>query len=105
VDTVELINQTLKDNPIVIFMKGSPEMPQCGFSMQASQALKACKADFAYVDVLANPDVRQTLPSISNWPTFPQIFINGDLVGGCDIVLDLYQSGELQQMVSSVAKS
>ena len=104
-ETVELINQTLKDNPIVIFMKGSPEMPQCGFSMQASQALKACKADFAYVDVLANPDVRQTLPSISNWPTFPQIFINGELVGGCDIVLDLYQSGELQQMVSSVAKS
>jgi len=105
VDTVELINQTLKDNPIVIFMKGSPEMPQCGFSMQASQALKACKADFAYVDVLANPDVRQTLPSISNWPTFPQIFINGELVGGCDIVLDLHQSGELQQMVSSVTKS
>ncbi len=104
-ETVELINQTLKDNPIVIFMKGSPEMPQCGFSMQASQALKACKADFAYVDVLANPDVRQTLPSISNWPTFPQIFINGELVGGCDIVLDLYQRGELQQMVSSVAKS
>jgi len=105
VDTVELINQTLKDNPIVIFMKGSPEMPQCGFSMQASQALKACKADFAYVDVLANQDVRQTLPSISNWPTFPQIFINGELVGGCDIVLDLHQSGELQQMVSSVIKS
>ncbi len=104
-DTVELINQTLKDNPIVIFMKGSPEMPQCGFSMQASQALKACKADFAYVDVLANQDVRQTLPSISNWPTFPQIFINGELVGGCDIVLDLHQSGELQQMVSSVIKS
>ena len=104
-DTVELINQTLKDNPIVIFMKGSPEMPQCGFSMQASQALKACKADFAYVDVLVNQDVRQTLPSISNWPTFPQIFINGELVGGCDIVLDLHQSGELQQMVSSVTKS
>jgi monothiol glutaredoxin len=105
VDTVEQINQTIKENPIVIFMKGSPEMPQCGFSMQASQALKACKADFAYVDVLANPDVRQTLPSISNWPTFPQIFINGELVGGCDIVLDLYQSGELQKLVNSAASA
>ncbi len=104
-DTVEQINQTIKENPIVIFMKGSPEMPQCGFSMQASQALKACKADFAYVDVLANPDVRQTLPSISNWPTFPQIFINGELVGGCDIVLDLYQSGELQKLVNSAASA
>jgi monothiol glutaredoxin len=102
---VEQINQTIKENPIVIFMKGSPEMPQCGFSMQASQALKACKADFAYVDVLANPDVRQTLPSISNWPTFPQIFINGELVGGCDIVLDLYQSGELQKLVNSAASA
>jgi len=99
VDTVEQINQTLKDNPIVIFMKGSPEMPQCGFSMQASQALKACKADFAFVDVLANPEIRQTLPRLSNWPTFPQIFINGELIGGCDIVMDLHQNGELQKLV------
>ena len=103
-DTVEQINHTIKENPIVIFMKGSPEMPQCGFSMQASQALKACKADFAYVDVLANPEVRQTLPGISNWPTFPQIFINGELIGGCDIVLDLHQKGELQELVASAAR-
>ena len=104
-DTVTQINQTIKDNPIVIFMKGSPEMPQCGFSMQASQALKACKADFAYVDILANPDIRQTLPTLSNWPTFPQIFINSELVGGCDIILDLYSQGELQKLVDAAVKT
>lgn len=98
-DVIDNIKQTIKDNRIVLFMKGSPEMPQCGFSMQASQALKACNADFAYVDVLANPDVRQNLPKISNWPTFPQIFIDGELIGGCDIVLELFQNGELQKLV------
>ena len=98
---IDQINQTIKDNSIVIFMKGCPEMPQCGFSMQASQALKACNAQFAHVDVLANPEVRQTLPKISNWPTFPQVFINGELIGGCDIVLELHHSGELQKLVSS----
>ncbi len=104
-NTVDQINQTLKDNPIVIFMKGSPEMPQCGFSMQASQALKACAANFAHVDVLANLEVRQALPQISHWPTFPQIFINGELIGGCDIVMDLHQKGELQKLVSAASKT
>jgi monothiol glutaredoxin len=104
VDVIDNIKQTIKDNRIVLFMKGSPEMPQCGFSMQASQALKACNADFAYVDVLANPDVRQNLPKISNWPTFPQIFIDGELIGGCDIVLELFQNGELQKLVQDASE-
>ena len=98
-DIIDDIKKTISENPIILFMKGSPEMPQCGFSMQTSQALKASNADFAYVDVLANPDVRQNLPKVSNWPTFPQVFVNGELIGGCDIVLDLYQKGELQKIV------
>jgi monothiol glutaredoxin len=104
VDVIDKIKQTISENPIVLFMKGSPEMPQCGFSMQASQALKACNAEFAYVDVLANPEIRQNLPKVSNWPTFPQIFINGELIGGCDIVVELYHSGELQKLVEGAGK-
>ena len=96
------IKQTITANPIVIFMKGSPDFPQCGFSMRASQALKAAGAEhFAHVDVLADPEVRATLPQISNWPTFPQVFINGELVGGCDITLEMFQSGELQKLVQA----
>lgn len=98
-DTVARIKHDISSNKIVLFMKGTPEQPQCGFSAQAVKALKACKAQFASVDVLANPDVRQQLPQYSNWPTFPQLFINGELVGGCDIMLELLRSGELQQMV------
>lgn len=98
-NTVERIKKDISSHKIVLFMKGTPEQPQCGFSAQAVKALNACKATFASVDVLANPDVRQELPQYSNWPTFPQLFINGELVGGCDIMLELLRSGELQQMV------
>jgi monothiol glutaredoxin len=101
VDAISSIKQTIADNPVVIFMKGTPEFPQCGFSMRTVQALKACGADFAYVDVLANPDVRAHLPQVSNWPTFPQLFINGELIGGCDITLDLFQRGELKTMLQA----
>lgn len=102
-DAVTSIKQTIADNPVVIFMKGTPEFPQCGFSMRTVQVLKACGADFAYVDVLANPDVRAQLPQVSNWPTFPQLFINGELIGGCDITLDLFQRGELKAMLQATA--
>lgn len=98
-DVIEHIKKTIAENPILLFMKGSPEFPQCGFSMRTVEALKACNAEFAYVDILANQEIRANLPKVSNWPTFPQVFINGELVGGCDIVLDLYQKGELQTMV------
>ena len=101
-DLIEQIKATIAENPILLFMKGSPEMPQCGFSMRTAEALKACNKEFAYVDVMANQEIRSNLPQISNWPTFPQVFINGELVGGCDIVLDLYQKGELQTMVENV---
>ena len=99
-DVMERIKQTIEGNRIVIFMKGTPQSPQCGFSMRASQALAACGVDFAHVDVLADPEVRQNLPRYSNWPTFPQLFLHGELIGGCDITLELLESGELQRMVS-----
>src|SRR3989338_10340745 len=102
--TLDEIKTTLASSPIVLFMKGTPDFPQCGFSMRTAQALKACNVDFAYVDVLAEPDVRANLPVISNWPTFPQVFVNGELIGGCDIVLDMFQKGELQTIVQEAVK-
>lgn len=98
--TIDRIKDIINNNRIVIFMKGTPDFPQCGFSARTVQALKACGASFAHVDVLANPDIRAELPAYANWPTFPQVYINGELIGGCDITLELFQSGELQQMIN-----
>lgn len=98
-DVMDRIKDAVESNPIVIFMKGTPQMPQCGFSSRAAQALMACGEEFAFVNVLADPEVFQNLPRYANWPTFPQIYINGELVGGCDITLELFQKGELQKMV------
>ncbi|HEX6832008.1 MAG TPA: Grx4 family monothiol glutaredoxin [Rudaea sp.] len=98
-DVLDRIKQTVHDNPIVLFMKGTPQFPMCGFSSRTAQALKASGAEFASVNVLEDPDVRANLPRYSNWPTFPQLFINGELIGGCDIALELFESGELQRMV------
>ena len=97
------IRQQIEDNPVLIYMKGSPEQPQCGFSAQASQMLIACGERFAYIDILANPDIRANLPEVSDWPTFPQLFVGGELVGGCDIITEMYQSGELQPLVKEAA--
>ena len=101
------IHATIRDqiaaNPILIYMKGSPDQPQCGFSAQASQVLMACGERFAYIDILANPEIRAHLPEVSEWPTFPQLFIEGELVGGCDIIVEMYQSGELQPMIKDAA--
>ncbi len=102
-NAVEEIKNTIASNPVVLFMKGTPDFPQCGFSMRTVQALRACNVEFAYVDVLANPEVRANLPRISNWPTFPQVFVGGELIGGCDITLDLYQKGELQKLLQAAA--
>lgn len=102
-DVLEEIKQKVEENPIVLFMKGSPDFPQCGFSMRTSQALRECDVEFAFVDVLANPEIRANLPQYSNWPTFPQVFINGELIGGCDIVMDLYEKGDLQKMTKEAA--
>ncbi len=104
-DVQESIKNVIEENDVIIFMKGSPEAPQCGFSARTTEALKACNADFAYIDVLAEPEVRSSLPQYSNWPTFPQLFVNGELVGGCDIVMDLYQKGELQTMIDAATAS
>ena len=98
-EIIEQLKTTIAENPIILFMKGSPDFPQCGFSMRTAQALKACEVDFVYVDVLASPEVRSNLPGISNWPTFPQVFVNGELIGGCDIVLEMYQNGELKSVL------
>ena len=100
-DIIEQLKNTISENPIILFMKGSPDFPQCGFSMRTAQALKACDTEFVYVDVLAAPEVRQNLPSVSNWPTFPQVFVNGELIGGCDIVLEMHQSGELKSLLQT----
>jgi len=99
-DIVKQIKSTISENPVILFMKGSPDFPQCGFSMRTVEALKACDVEFAYVDVLASPDVRSHLPGISNWPTFPQVFVNGELIGGCDIVLEMFQKGELKSLLN-----
>lgn len=100
-DILETIKQQIEQNPVILYMKGSPEAPQCGFSQRTSQAVMACGKRFAFVDVLTNPDIRTHLPKYANWPTFPQLWVNGELVGGCDIVTDLHAKGELQPLIDS----
>ena len=87
------------DNDVILYMKGSPSAPQCGFSQRASQALMACGQRFAYVDILTNPEIRSELPKFANWPTFPQLWVAGELIGGSDIILDMFQKGELQPLI------
>ena len=93
----EQIQQAITDNPVVLFMKGTPEQPRCGFSARTVAALEATGSPFAAVDVLPHPAIRQVVSEISNWPTIPQLFVNGELVGGCDIVTEMYESGELAE--------
>lgn len=97
------IKDQIKNNNILIYMKGSPYEPQCGFSARTVKALIECEAEFSYVDVLLNPDIRQHLPAVSEWPTFPQLFINGELVGGCDIVTQMHANGELKRLIESIS--
>lgn len=101
--TFEKIQQQIAKNPLLLYMKGSPKLPSCGFSAKAAQTLSACGEHFSYVDVLTNLDVRAELPKFSNWPTFPQLWIDGELIGGCDIITEMYQSGELQLMIKEIA--
>ena len=101
-DVIEKINNQIADNKILLYMKGSPDKPECGFSQRASQILMACGKEFSLVDILSNPEIRQELPSVSEWPTFPQLFINGELVGGSDIMMEMYQNGELKELIDSV---
>ncbi len=98
-DVTQRIQDQLKSNPVVLFMKGTPDFPQCGFSASAVRPLAACGAEFAYVNIFEDPELREALKRYSNWPTYPQLYVNGELVGGCDIVTEMYQSGELQQVL------
>ncbi|MBS7325950.1 MAG: Grx4 family monothiol glutaredoxin [Thiopseudomonas sp.] len=100
-DIIETIKEQISSNPVIIYMKGSPSAPQCGFSMRASQALMACGEKFAYVDILQNPDIRANLPAYANWPTFPQLWVGGELVGGCDIITEMHEAGELAPVVKA----
>lgn len=102
--TEETIRKQLQDHTVLLYMKGTPDEPRCGFSSRAVAALKATGVPFAHVDVLENPFIRERLPKVSNWPTFPQLFVRGELVGGCDIVADLSKSGELQKLLDGATK-
>lgn len=102
-ETVEIIKEQIENNPILLYMKGSPNQPQCGFSQRTVQALMACGERFAYVDILSNPDIRTHLPKYANWPTFPQLWVDGELIGGCDIVTEMHENGELQELVKASA--
>lgn len=98
----EIIRNQIADNPIIIYMKGIPDAPECGFSARAIAALKAFDADLAFVNVLAAPSIRERLPGVSGWPTFPQLFVQGELIGGSDIVCEMAASGELKEIISKV---
>ncbi|TDT38480.1 monothiol glutaredoxin [Halospina denitrificans] len=102
-DINDNIKQQLQDNPILLYMKGTPQAPQCGFSAKTVQALMACGERFAYVNILENDELREALKTYSNWPTYPQLYVNGELVGGCDIILEMYESGELEEVVKNAA--
>lgn len=98
-EALDRIRKQVSDNPVIVYMKGSPDFPQCGFSARTVAALKQCGVPFAYVNIYENEDIYRALPQFANWPTFPQLYVKGELVGGCDITLDLYESGELQKML------
>ena len=99
----EKIKEQIKENKILIYMKGSPYEPKCGFSAKTVQALIDCGAEFSYVDILENQEIRQNLPNISDWPTFPQVFVNGELIGGCDIVTEMHEAGDLEGIIRDAA--
>ncbi|MFD2229617.1 Grx4 family monothiol glutaredoxin [Alkalimarinus sediminis] len=102
-DIMDTIKEQIEGNDILLYMKGTPQAPQCGFSAKTVQSLMACGERFAYVNILENSDVRENLKVYSNWPTFPQLYIKGELIGGCDIVLEMYESGELKELVKKAA--
>ncbi|CAL4319915.1 Grx4 family monothiol glutaredoxin [Buchnera aphidicola] len=98
-NVISKIQKQINENPILIYMKGSPEFPSCGFSAKAVNFLSFFKVRFAYIDVLKHPEIRRELPIFSNWPTFPQLWISGKLIGGSDIIEDLFHSGKLKKII------
>ncbi|AXA33187.1 Grx4 family monothiol glutaredoxin [Francisella adeliensis] len=99
---VDKIQKQITENDIILYMKGTPNMPQCGFSAHASTAVRACGKPFAFVNILENPDIRAILPKVAEWPTFPQLWVKGELIGGCDIIMEMKESGELQETINTV---
>ena len=100
---LDQIKETVTQNPVVLYMKGTPQFPQCGFSNVAAQVLKACNVDFVAVNVLADPEIFENLKYYANWPTFPQVYVKGELVGGSDIVREMFDKGELQSLLETAA--
>jgi len=100
-DVLKRIDDQVKNHPIVLYMKGTPQFPQCGFSARAAQVLIACEVEFDYVNVLTDPEIFQNLSRYANWPTFPQTYVSGELIGGSDILLEMHEKGELQPMLSA----
>ena len=103
-DVLDRIKQQVETYPVIIYMKGTPQLPQCGFSSRTAEALKSLGIEFAYVNVLADPEIFQNLPRYADWPTFPQLYIKGELVGGCDITLEMAEKGELQSMIKQAVE-
>jgi monothiol glutaredoxin len=100
-DVLDRIREQVESNPVVIYMKGTPQFPMCGFSSRTAAALQDCGAKFAYVNVLQDQEIFENLPRFADWPTFPQVYIQGELIGGCDITMELHASGELKEMVQA----
>lgn len=104
-DVMERIKQQLDGNHVVLYMKGTPDFPQCGFSGRAVQILEQCGTEYAFVNIFEDPEVRENLKRYSQWPTFPQLFVNGELVGGSDIMMDMYERGELQKLLAETQRA
>ena len=102
-EVIDRIKSQLADNPVILYMKGTPSFPQCGFSDRAVQILQQCGVPFAHVNIFEDPALREALKIYSNWPTFPQLYVNGELLGGSDIMLELFQKGELQTLLANTA--
>jgi len=103
VDVKTRIEDQLTSNEVMLYMKGTPDFPQCGFSGQTVAALKAIGKPFAFVNIFEDPEIREGLKAYSNWPTFPQLYVKGELVGGCDIIIEMYHSGELKTLLEEAA--
>jgi len=101
---IERIEEQLASEPVVLYMKGTPDFPQCGFSGRVVQVLQACNAKYRAINIFEDPEVREALKAYSNWPTYPQLYVKGELIGGCDIVMDLFDKGELQNLISAAAQ-
>jgi len=102
-DVNDRIKEHIESNAVVLFMKGTPQMPMCGFSSRTSEALKQCGKEFAYVNVIQDSEIRESLPAYSDWPTFPQLYVKGELVGGCDIIMEMHESGDLTKIIEDAS--